>query len=409
MGGLFEEFQNWLQNSRDFLLSWFPTNQKEAQEPEALLTELPPSLRSKLVAAVENLPINSAELEAIHSRLDEVFKEWRDDPKNADNSFVILTSPVSTVLRILTEDLDDNWAQEHKVSLRPLQLDSRPVQQDIITELRRQIDVQESAIEEKKSEVIVIPNLNWCYLRCFEGLEGIDYLQDLLLQNHSRFWIIGSGLVGWEYLNHVSHFKAYCGNSLVLPKLEGEQLQTWLEPIIDEFEISFGEIDTDDDDPMEAISDSEESRSNQTKYFDRLASLSEGVSSVAVEVFLHSLCYEPAESDIKTETKKTETNTGIEKGSGVLRMKTPDLPLLPRLEQDDLYILYSIVLHGDLTLSALADSLGDRQSLVKGRVRILRRMGIIEQQDDILSVNPIHYPRVKRELDNNNFIIDEFD
>ena len=408
MGGLFEGFQNWLQNSRDFLLSWFPTNQKEAQEPEALLTELPPSLRSKLVAAVENLPINSADLEAIYSKLDEAFEEWRDDPKNADNSFVILTSPVNTVLRILTENLED-WSQEHQVSLQPLKLDGRPLQEDIITELRQQIDERESVSEEKAPEVIVIPNLNWCYLRCFEGLEGIDYLQDLLLQNHSRFWIIGSGLVGWEYLNHVSHFKAYCGNSLVLPKLEGEQLQTWLEPIIDEFEISFGEIDTDNNDPIEAINDSEESRSNQIKYFERLASLSEGIGSVALEIFLYSLCYEPAESDIKAETKKTETNVGIEKESGVLRMKTPELPLLPRLEQDDLYILYSIVLHGDLTLSALADSLGDRQSLVKGRVRVLRRVGLIQQQNDILSVNPIHYPRVKRELDNNNFIIDEFD
>lgn len=410
MGGLFEGFQNWLHNSRELLLFRFPTDEKEVQEPEVSLTELPPSLRSKLVAAVENLPSNSADLQAIYSKLDEGLEEWRHNPKTADNSLVVLSSPVTTVLRILTDNLQD-WAAECEIPLRYLQLNGRPAHKDIITQLRQQLDREKSVTEAKQPEIVVIPNLNWCYLRCFEGLEGIDYLQDVLLQDHSRFWIIGSGLVGWEYLNCISNFEAYCGNSLILPKLEGEQLQTWLQPIIDEFGISFGEAGIDNSDAVGAITsqsirkgngDREESQNNQTnqnnqtKYFNRLASVSEGVSSVAIEVFLRSICYEHVESDTEIE-------------SGLLRVETPELPSLNRFDQGDLYVLYSLLLHGDLTLSALADSLGDPQSLVKGRVRILRRMRIIQQQDDTLTVNPIHYPRLKKELDNNNFIIDESD
>ena len=389
MGALFERFQNWLLNSRKLLLSGFPTDRKEAQEAEVSVTELPSFLRSKLITAVENLPSNQEYLEAIHSKLDQALQEWRANPKTADNSLVILSSPVTTVLPILAENLD-SWAAENEIPLRPLKLNYRPAQlEDIITQLHQQLEVRESVAAAKQPEIVVIPNLNWCYLRCFAGLEGIDYLQEVLLQDHSRFWVIGSGLIGWEYLNCISNFKAYCGNSLILPKLEGEQLQTWLEPIVDELEISFGEPGTDNSNP-------EECEQNQTKYFDRLASVSEGFSSVAVQVFLQSIRYEPVESDPHIE-------------SGILRAKTPELPSLSRLEQDDLYVLYSLILHGDLTFAALADSLGDPQSLVKGRVRILRRMGLIQQQDDILTVNPIHYPRLTKELDNNNFIINEFD
>lgn len=403
MGGFFEGFPNWLHNSCKLLLSRFSSNDKEVQEQEVSLTELPASLRSKLVNAVENLPSNGADLEAIHSKLDEALEEWRNNPKTADNSLVILSSPVTAVLRVLTENLD-RWAAECEIPLRHLQLKGRPAQKNIITELREQLGREEAVTEAKQPEIVVIPNLNWCYLRCFEGLEGIDYLQDVLLQDHTRFWIIGSGLVGWEYLNCISNLEAYCGNSLILPKLDGEQLQTWLEPIVDEFGISFAPSYVDNSSPEESQykefqykeSQYKEYQNNQTKYFNRLASLSNGVSSIAVEVFLRSICYDPVKSD-------TEEN------SGILRVKIPELPSLSRLEQNDLYVLYSLLLHGDLTLSALADSLGDPQSSIKGRVRILQRMGLIQQQDDTLTINPIYYPRLNKELDNNNFIIDESD
>ena len=83
----------------------------------------------------------------------------------------------------------------------------------------------------------------------------------------------------------------------------------------------------------------------------------------------------------------------------------PSLPGLPPLEPDDQFILYSLILHGDLTISALAESLGDEQSEVQARVQILRRQGVIEQKDKVLKINPIHYPALKQELANNNFII----
>ena len=36
---------------------------------------------------------------------------------------------------------------------------------------------------------------------------------------------------------------------------------------------------------------------------------------------------------------------------------------------------------------------------------MLRREGIIEQREQVLKINPVHYPALKQELANNNFII----
>ncbi|MEM9925584.1 MAG: helix-turn-helix domain-containing protein [Cyanobacteria bacterium P01_D01_bin.50] len=392
MGKLFNRFQAWLVDNQNLLLSKLSTDEQETQEPEESLTELPPSLASELVLAVDKLPSDNPDLKAIYSTLNENFEKWCSNPQTADNSLVILSSPVTTVSRILTESLS-YWALERKIPLRPLQWTGRPSEVDDITpKLRQQLGRGVVTTTSKRPEIVVIPNLNWCFLRCVDGLEGIDYLQEVLLQDDSRFWVIGAGKVGWEYLNHVSNFKAYCGEFLELPKLTDEQFQAWFEPIIAEFNINFNKS-------ILEFSNAEENESNQNRYFKKLAAVSEGVNTIAAQVFLRSICYEPKYSE----------NEENDRELGNLVAQNPELPNLPRLNADEHYILYSLLLHGDLTLTALSESLGDEKSFVKGRVQMLRRAGLVEQNNGILTINPIHYPRLKNELSNNNFIIYESD
>lgn len=389
MGQIFNRFQARLFENRKFSLSKFSIDQQQTQEPEKSLTELPSSLVSELVTLIDELPSDDPDLQAIHSILDQSFEKWCRNPQTADNSLVILSSPVTTVSRILTESLS-YWALERKIPLRPLQLTARPEKiEDITAKLRQQLGRATAITASKQPEIVVIPNLSWCFLRCVEGLEGIDYLQDVLLEDDSRFWVIGAGKVAWEYLNYVSNFKAYCGECLELPQLTDSQLQAWLEPIISEFDITFKKSTLE-------FSNTEENESSQTRYFKRLATLSEGVNTIAAQLFLHSIYYEYEQTESDTEKQ-------------ILVAKNPELPNLPRLNADEHYILYSLLLHGDLTLSALSESLGDEKSLVKAVVQMLRRAGVVEQNNGILTINPIHYPRLKKELSNNNFIINESD
>jgi len=318
----------------------------------------------------------------------------------------------------------------------------------------------------------VIPDLCWCFLRSADGLDGLDYLQDLLPCDRTRFWVLGSGMVGWEYLKSTIKFHAYCGKIITTPKLSGEDLQSWLSPVVEQFDVYFPEtglhkrfqnrnhlfeMDVDADKPIEAISEvsqeitasvqssvrslkkrlePDESKqadnSPQEIYFERLADISDGIAEVAVQMFIKSLRYcqikpkpetskdkeseseksekkvilkQVSESGSESETKEIEKKKDTEKEFRLVAT-TPKLPQLPELSQDDLYLLYSLMLHGDMTIIALSKSLGDSPNVVNNQVQMLRNVGIVEQQASVLKVNPVHYPRLCRELSRNNFIIE---
>ncbi len=380
-----KRFRTWLSEKRNFFFSRYTKDIKETQEPERSLVQLPPELRKKLVDAVETIPSNSADKEAIASTLDKSFNIWRENPSNADNSVVILSSPVVTVSRILSETLEE-WTKQRQVNLKLLPLKNRPIDIEAIrSKLEHYFQQPESNEEEDKElEVVVIPNLSWCFLRSVEGLAGIEYIQSLLCDgSKNRFWIIGGGQGGWQYLSSVCALEAYCGEILTLPAIPSEKLQSWLDPVIDELGIVF-------DEPRIEQQILDRDKDNKTNYFDRLADISQGVATVALQGFLKSIRYEEADED---ESKDRAI------------AQTPKLPKLPDLESADRYLLYSLLLHGDLTISSLAQSLGDSESEVQGRVQLLRREGVVEQSDGILKINPIYYPKIKQELAANNFII----
>ena len=71
-----------------------------------------------------------------------------------------------------------------------------------------------------------------------------------------------------------------------------------------------------------------------------------------------------------------------------------------------MYLLYSLLLHSDMTIDALAKSLGDSPQIVNNQVQVLRNAGVIEQRENIIKINPEHYPELRRKLARNNFIIE---
>ena len=81
------------------------------------------------------------------------------------------------------------------------------------------------------------------------------------------------------------------------------------------------------------------------------------------------------------------------------------MPELPELVATDFYLLYSLLLHGGMSLSHLALSMGKNQSLVKARTQYLLQAGVIYKEQDILMICPSYYPKLKSILNNNNFLV----
>ena len=387
-----DRFKTWLADKRQFLFSWYTKDSQETQEPEQSLLELPSGLRKKLIDAVENLHSHPADKQAIAKNLDEAFDRWRANPNNANNSIVVLSSPIIAVSRILTETLEE-WAQQKQIPIKFLPLTERPGNiKTIKRTLKDYLEQQHSDNDSQTQlEVAVISNLGWCFLRSVKGLEAIEYLKSLLCDgSKNRFWIIGGGQVGWGYLDSVCKIESYCGEVLVLPAIEPIELQEWFEPIVDKLGITFDEPGSD-----RQILDSD--KDDKTNYFAHLSDISQGISTVAVQGFLTSIRYR------EIDEGRDEANQ-ITLGQKRLVAQIPELPELPDLESADQYLLYSLLLHGDLTISALAESLGDHPDVVQAKVQVLRRQGILEE-DKVLKINSIYYPKLKQSLANNNFVV----
>ena len=190
------------------IFSWYTKDRNQLQEPTKSLVELPRPIREKLIAATNKLTDNPADTEAICSCINEAFEQWRDRPQSAENSIVILTSPVMVVSRIIITILE-NWTEKKQVSVKILPWNERPADANSIqSKLQQYIEEEAEETKGELSEVIVIPNLNWCFLRSMDGLDGIDYLQKMLLHDRDRFWIIATGKVTWDYLNSISDIEA---------------------------------------------------------------------------------------------------------------------------------------------------------------------------------------------------------
>ncbi len=474
MANKIEKFRDWLLERRAFRVNRLDKDPHHQPAPEEALAQMHRELADQLLAAVEALPTHPREKEAILDALEEAITQWQDRPRSSANSIVILSTPVTSVSRILVDILGKRDVHKELMPVNLLDWAERPPDlRSIEQQLREKLEWSddESTAEESPTDRVsrtadrlgqrdgrnlaVIPNLCWCFLRSAEGLNGVDYLRDTLLEDRSQFWVIGSGTVGWEYLRSTLKFHAYCGELVMLPKLAGKELQSWLEPIVNQFDIHFSDaalhkrikhpdslldIEVSTDKPIEAISEisqevsatlqssvraikdeftpednSEEAEeSPERDYFERLADISDGVSVVAVRLFINSLrCKEMVSLKLKEGESVEVDKAGEEtpeqsnrEGDRQLVAGIPKLPPLPELDQNDLYLLYSLMLHGDLTIRAMAESLGDAPQVVNNQVQVLRNAGVIEQKGNVIKANPIHYPKLRRELAKNNFIIE---
>jgi hypothetical protein len=218
-------------------------------------------------------------------------------------------------------------------------------------------------------------------------LEAIEHLQEHVFRDPSQFWLIGCNNWAWQYLNYVCNVGAYLGEAVSLPTLSKTELREWLAPVLGVVDLDVGQNEGD-----------EKAAKSQEQYFDNLADLSRGLSHVAAQLWLRSLRCESPESD---------EFQGEEEIVARVRQDKAELPDLPELLPEDLYLLYSLLLHGGMSLSHLALSLGESETTVQSRVQFLWHADIVERQRDWLWVNPAHYPRIRATLDSNNFLVGE--
>lgn len=388
------------------LQSWF--NQAQAATiSDNSLELLPDPLNRQLAQKLKTLTSPQPYQTGIQDQLKTALAEWQQN-LDAPNALVILGNPVEPIGQILQDSLQA-WPDSPVEILSPLPCLNRPTDPLNLTQqihqrlqpyaqitpidAERTDDPQETESLEQRVTLIMVPCLEQCFLRCIDGWNGIEFLRDMAVHNRNCFWLFGCNHWAWNFLDFVCQISAYFSETYPLPHLDGEDLQTWLDPVISTV------IKTDD----------HKDADNPLSYWGALATQSGGMSHIAAQLWLQSLRIQPEiiEADESQPQLSYFTATEDEASQGKLCETSPVLPSLPSLLTMDRYLLHSLLIHGPMTRPHLALSLGEPESQIQSRIQWLLRMGLLQRGAGTLSVKAAHYTKLKTELANNNFFVGE--
>lgn len=357
------------------------------QETENELDELPTNFISSLNQQIQALSCDPKYIKILQSTLEEALCQWQDNPEA--NELVILSSSIEPLSQIIQTALV-NWSDERIGNIKLLSWSNRP--QDflnIVSKLQNDLGLSAKLDVDNNSgkfqELVVIPCLEFCFLRQIHGLDGIEFLRNRIFQDHSRFWLIGCNSLTWQYLDYIYNINSYFEKTLLLPTMTGEELMEWLTPIITKMEFKKNYLDE------------EKQFAKMQEHFDYLSYIAQGLSSAAAQLWLKSLSMANIEN-IDTQEKETE-NILVEYD----KVKSLDLP---ELSGNDRYLLFSLLLHKEINLSHLALSLGEPESRIQFQIQKLLRMGVIQRLNNLLSIHPAYYPKLHKHLKKYNFITD---
>ncbi|MEO1093454.1 MAG: hypothetical protein AAFX01_00970 [Cyanobacteria bacterium J06638_28] len=370
-----------------------------AAAPSEDLANVPSGILDDLSKQVKKLPVPQPYQVAIREAFTEALRAWQADPELEANSLVVLSQPDEAIAPILKASFQKdipNCNLQYFLSgyqrppdpLTILEHLQRELKPDAIDDSETlSASVTEADIQEDMPTVIVIPSLEQCFLRCIQGWEGIEYLQTFAAQDRSIFWVFGCNHWAWAFLEKVCQIDAYLEKAISLPKLSGEDLKTWLAVLVDT--------------PLDiSVADCPEVRVDEGKseYWNVLTDQAEGSKMTAIRLWLQSL-------RIRSDDLAEEGAVMTDVDKVILQQTKPASLELMSLGVTDRYLLHSLLIHGEMTRSHLALSLGEAERTIRSRVQVLQREGIIIRQGRRLSIHPAYYPKLRSEMQNNNFLV----
>jgi predicted transcriptional regulator len=442
LGGRLRSFLNRVE-------TWFTQAQATSADDQL---QPPPEWVSLLVdQEIDQLLPPDGYTHAIRTQVETALNQWQTQLE-AENCLVWLGSPVDDIERALRQSLTD-WQPQTPLAIH-LQWPPSPLSRcrdplAIPAQLHNWYEPRQGEAEATESEtdavsdetasldslesrhtVVIIPALEQYFLRCIQGWEGIEYLQHLITQDRSRFWIIGCNAWAWAFLDRVCRINAYLEQVERLPRLDGAALQDWLRslaaPLLhtnveaDEASPTPAKEEAQPDAPPAQATDAEPQAETASapattigseSYWNALASLSSGIGTTAALLWRRSLRLRAETLTEHFQSLDSGTIQSVQDLCDAVKVEfeliKPTLPGLINLEVLDRYLLHSLLIHGPMSRDHLAQSLGETERLVRSRVQVLKRAGVIVPRQGKLAVSAIHYPKLRSELSNNNFLIGE--
>lgn len=254
--------------------------------------------------------------------------------------------------------------------------------EELIAEIRNQ----------KSRAIVVLNNIQNCYVRNIRGYEAMEKLCYLLSETKKQlFWVVSCSFFAWKFLEKVQSLNEYFSHIVRVDTLGDEQIE---EAIMSRHNYSGYMLQFESGESMaktrmyRKIADDEEKVQEylQEQYFENLANLADGNVSVAMHYWVRSI-------------RKFDDNYCY-----IQPLQTTHIELIDGANEEVLFALAALILHD--TVSAEDLSLILNMSIEESRLLLnrLKDRGMLKEQDAKYVINHFLYPQIIHVLKKRNIL-----
>ena len=367
-----------------------------AEKCEKELSQVPQELVDK--AAPD--PDWSASLPAVTAVID----GWLDAKVPGSSNQIFVGPPYHGTSEILTA-----WAQA-----RGWRLVAAPSPEMILT------GGQEWLTQlEEDNEPLVLPNLEQCFLRHYDGLTLLRRLLDHII-SQGRRWLVVCDSWAWAYLSKALKVDTVFPPPFILEAFDQERLKRWFQQLAsawgkDNFvfrQLDSGKYVLPPGTRDEVSGDwSQGADAGDSSFLKNVAAYSRGIPGVAWAVWRHSFGF------VDTTAKDGEEKDQGVPASEVINPTHPilvtpwsqlNLPGFPfkRISPGLLMVLHTLLIHGGLWSRILPELLPLSPIEILENLYLLEASGLLKSDQGFWRVTPAGYPAVRQVLQNEGYLTD---
>ncbi|MEQ9310144.1 MAG: hypothetical protein RLN90_11885 [Balneolaceae bacterium] len=303
----------------------------------------------------------------------------------------------STLLRFLSEEvlldkksytlpfLKTYWrkAQMLNAISKNLQLPETDSPEELVASIKKK----------RKGSIVVVENLQNCYVRNMDGYDSIKSLLYVISETKKEiFWVVTCSRYAWNFLDVVFKVGEYFSHSISTDQLNAQEIESLIlkRQKASGYQTQFlPDSSTQNSRAYKKYLDNEEAVQEflQEKYFHRLTGLAEGNATVAMILWIRSI-------------KEFSESHFVIESLDIINMASLD-----GLDSLSLFALSAFILHDSLSADELAMILNDSESNCEMIISRLSSRGLLVASNNYYTLNDLIYRQVVRLLRSRNILL----
>ncbi len=303
----------------------------------------------------------------------------------------------STLIRFLNEEillqkkkyeltfLKTNWKSESILSSisKALQLPETNSLEELVVFIKKK----------KKGSIVVIENLQNCFVRNMNGYDSIKTLLYIISETKKEvFWVVSCSRYAWNFLDVVFKVGEFFSHSITTDKLNAEEIESLIlkRQKASGYQLHFiPDASTQKSRAYKKNLDNDEASQEylKDKYFNKLTNLAEGNATVAMILWIRSI-------------KEFNDSHFIIESLDIINMASLD-----GLDSLSLFALSAFIMHDLLAPNELAMVLNDSESNCEMIISRLVSRGLLVKSGEHYELNDLIYRQVVRILRNRNILL----